>query len=144
VTSVEEKPGELTRPAPILTEDNKAYWKETVQGRFGVQRCTQCGRLQHPPRPMCPVCHSLEHWIVELAGIGVIHSFSLLHHPRHPAFTYPVIAVLVDLDEGIRVASNLVGTDPAEVRIGMPVQVSFAPARDDTAVPVFELRAVTA
>ena len=144
MTPVEGNPGEVTRPAPILTEDNKGYWYESARGRLGVQRCVQCGRLQHPPRPMCPVCHSLEQWIIELAGFGVIHSFSLLHHPRHPAFTYPVIAVLVDLDEGIRMASNLVCIDPAEVRIGMPVQVSFAPAKDDTAVPVFEPRTVTA
>jgi hypothetical protein len=137
VTAVESG---VTRPAPILTEDNEGYWTAARQGRLSVQRCAQCGRLQHPPRPMCPVCHSLDQRPVDLVGTGVVYSFSLLHHPQHPAFTYPVIAVLVDLDEGVRVASNLVGVDPADVRIGLPVQVSFAPAKDDTAVPVFEPR----
>jgi len=135
---------EVTRPAPILTEDNEGYWAEAAQGRLGVQRCAQCGRRQHPPRPMCPACHSLDQRIADVAGTGVVYSFSLLHHPQHPAFTYPVIAVLVDLDEGVRVASNLVGVDPADVRIGLPVRVSFAPAKDDTAVPVFEPRTVSA
>jgi uncharacterized OB-fold protein len=137
VTAIES---DVTRPAPIRTEDNDGYWTAAMEGRLGVQRCAQCGRLQHPPRPMCPACHSLDQRIVDLAGTGVIYSFSLLHHPQHPAFTYPVVAVLVDLDEGVRVASNLVGVDPSDVRIGLPVQVSFAPAKDGTAVPVFEPR----
>lgn len=137
----------MTRPAPTLTEDNVGYWTEAADGRLGIQRCTQCGRHQHPPRPMCPACHSVEQWIIDVSGTGVVYSFSLLHHPQHPAFTYPVIAVLVDLDPidghgGVRVASNLVGVEPADVRIGMPVQVTFAPAAGDTAVPVFELRPV--
>ena len=53
--------------------------------------------------------------IVDLAGTGVVYSYSILHHPQHPAFDYPVVAVLVDLDEGVRVVSNLVESPPEEV-----------------------------
>ena len=60
-----------------------------------------------------------------------------LHHPQHPAFDYPVLAVLVDLDEGIRIVSNLTDIDPADVRIGMRVEVAFADTDDGGAVPVF-------
>jgi uncharacterized OB-fold protein len=89
---------------------------------------------------MCPVCHSIEHKTVELAGTGVVYSYSILHHPRSPAFTYPVLAVLVELDEGIRILSNLVGTDPSDISIGLPVEVRFEPTRDGMAVPVFVRR----
>lgn len=125
------------RPAPILTEDNHAYWEAAREGRLVTQRCGRCGRLRHPPRPMCPTCHAVEHEIVDLAGTGVVYSYSILHHPQNPAFTYPVIAVLVDLDEGIRIVSNLIDIEPSQVRIGLPVQVRFEPTRDDMAVPVF-------
>jgi uncharacterized OB-fold protein len=87
---------------------------------------------------MCPSCHSLEHDVVELAGTGAVYSYAVLHHPRNPAFAYPLVVALVDLDEGIRMVTNLVGVGPAEVRIGMPVRVRFEPTTDDMAVPVFE------
>jgi uncharacterized OB-fold protein len=125
------------RPAPILTEDNHEFWDAAREGRLVAQQCRRCGRLRHPPRPMCPNCQALDHDIVDLAGTGVVYSYSLLHYPQHPAFTYPVVAVLVDLDEGIRIVSNLVGVEPHDVQIGMPVRARFAPTQGDMAVPVF-------
>jgi uncharacterized OB-fold protein len=128
----------LTRPAPIVTDDNQNFWEAARAGRLVAQRCRDCGRLRHPPRPMCPECHSIQLEIVELAGTGTIYSYAILHHPQHPAFTYPVVAVLVDLDEGVRIVSNLVGVDAPDVRIGAPVRVKFEATADDMAVPVFE------
>jgi uncharacterized OB-fold protein len=130
------------RPAPILTEDNQAFWDAAREGRLVTQRCARCGRLQHPPRPMCPSCHGLEQEVLDLAGTGVVYSYSILHHPQHPSFDYPVIAALVDLDEGVRILSNLVDIPPEDVRIGLPVQVRFEPTGDDMAVPVFGPRGV--
>jgi hypothetical protein len=87
---------------------------------------------------MCPECHSLDFEIIDLAGDGVVYSYAILHHPQNPAFEYPVLAALIDLDEGVRVLSNLVELDPSEIRIGMPVTVDFRPTRHDGAVPVFK------
>lgn len=128
----------MARPAPILTEDNHFFWDAAGAGRLVGRRCRGCGRLHHPPRPICPACHSLDHETVELGGVGTVYSYAVLHHPQHPRFTYPLVAVLVDLDEGVRVVSNLVGVEPADVRIGMSVRVTFAATADDMAVPVFE------
>ena len=89
---------------------------------------------------MCPDCRSLDLEMADVSGRGIVYSYSLLHHPRHPAFSYPVVAVLVDLEEGARVLSNLVGVEPADVRIGMEVQVTFAATADEAVVPVFEPR----
>ena len=85
---------------------------------------------------MCPHCGSLEVEVVELSGRGTVYSYALLHHPQHPAFEYPVVAVLVDLDEGIRLVSNLTDIDPSDVRIGMRVEVAFVDTAGG-AVPVF-------
>jgi hypothetical protein len=86
---------------------------------------------------MCPECRSLEVEVVTLSGRGSIYSYALLHHPQHPAFEYPVLAVLVDLDEGIRIVSNLVGVEPDDIRIGVPVQVEFVSTEGEHQVPVF-------
>jgi uncharacterized OB-fold protein len=132
--------GEIVRPAPILTEDNHFFWDAARDHRLVAQRCRDCGRLRHPPRPICPHCHSLEFVIVDLAGEGVVYSYAILHHPQNPAFDYPVIAALVELEEGVRVVSNLVDTDPSDIVIGMPVTVDYRPTRHDGMVPVFRPR----
>jgi uncharacterized OB-fold protein len=75
-----------------------------------------------------------------LSGRGVVYSYSILHHPQHPAFSYPVLAVLVDLEEGVRVVSNLVDVAPADIAIGMPVQVRFSKTAGGGCVPVFAPR----
>src|SRR3954447_5545239 len=102
----------MMRRAPVLTFDNEAYWRAATEGRLVAQRCRACAGLYHPPRPMCPRCHSLELAPTELSGDGVVYSYSILHHPQLASFDYPVIAVLVDLVEGVRIVSNLVGVDP--------------------------------
>jgi hypothetical protein len=130
----------VVRPSPILTEDNHGFWDAAREGRLVTQRCVGCGRLQHPPRPMCPSCHGLELEVVDLVGTGVVYSYSILHHPQHPSFDYPVVAALIDLDEGVRILSNLVDVPPEDVRIGMAVEVRFVPTRDEMAVPVFAPR----
>jgi len=132
----------VTRPAPVVTDDSEGFWTAVSDGRLVAQRCLACRRLRHPPRPMCPHCHSLEHELSDLAGTGTVYSYAVLHHPQHPAFSYPLVVALVDLDEGPRFVTDLVDVEPAEVRIGMEVEVVFAPTADDMAVPVFRPREV--
>jgi uncharacterized OB-fold protein len=128
---------EVTRPAPIVTDDSAAFWTAASESRLVAQRCADCGRYRHPPRPMCPVCHSLAADVVELSGRGTVYSYAILHHPQHPAFDFPVPIVLVDLDEGVRILSNLTGVAAVDIRVGMPVEVHFAPTADGMAVPQF-------
>jgi uncharacterized OB-fold protein len=125
------------RPPPIVTDDSAVFWDAAVGGRLVAQRCGGCGRLRHPPRPMCPYCHSLDVDVETLSGRGRVYSYAVLHHPQHPAFDYPVLAVLVDLDEGVRVVSNLTDVAPGDVRIGMPVGAHFVATAGGAAVPVF-------
>jgi uncharacterized OB-fold protein len=75
---------------------------------------------------------------LETAGTGTVYSYSLLHYPQNAAFDYPIVAVLVDLDEGPRILSAMPWLDPGAARIGMRVRVAFTPTRDGGQVPVFE------
>jgi hypothetical protein len=120
-----------------LTDDNAFFWEAAAEGRLVAQRCHECGRLRHPPRPMCPRCRSLEFEVVQLSGRGSLYSYAILHHPRHPAFDYPIIAALVDLEEGIRLVSNLSGVESADIEIGMELEVSFEATENGGAIPVF-------
>jgi uncharacterized OB-fold protein len=86
---------------------------------------------------MCPSCGSLEHDWVAAMGTGTVYSYSVLHHPQNPAFDYPIVAALVDLDEGVRLVTNLVEVAPTDVVIGMPVVVTFEATVNGAAVPVF-------
>jgi uncharacterized protein len=120
-----------------VTDDSAVFWDAAAEHRLVAQRCGSCGALRHPPRPMCPHCSSLQFGALELSGRGTLYSFAVLHHPQHPAFEYPVLAALVDLDEGIRMVSNLVNVDPTAIEIGMRLEVTFAATADDRSVPVF-------
>ena len=113
------------------------FWDAADEGRLVIQRCATCARWQHPPRPMCPECGSLDQAWAEVSGGGVVYSCSVLHHPQHPAFDYPVVAALVDLDEGVRLVSTVVGVDAGLVRIGQRVHVRFAPTTAGGQIPVF-------
>jgi uncharacterized OB-fold protein len=138
----DDTPEAPRRPGPIVTDDSAAFWDAAADQRLVAQRCGECGRLRHPPRPMCPTCHSLAIEVVPLSGRGTLYSYSVLHHPQHPAFDYPVLAALVDLDEGVRLVSNLTGVAPADIRIGMALEVDFEAREGGTFVPVFRPRAV--
>ncbi len=138
----EAQTGGALRPSPILTEDNRVFWEAAAEGRLVAQRCVGCSRLHHPPRPMCPVCHSLEFDVTELSGDATVYSYAFLHHPRSPHFTYPLLTALVELEEGIRLVTNLVGVEPAHVWIGMQVRVMFVPTAQGMSIPVFTPAAV--
>jgi len=86
---------------------------------------------------MCPHCHSLAVEVVTLSGRGTLYSYAILHYPQHPAFDYPVLAALVDLEEGVRIVSNLTRVAPADIRIGMPLELEFEPTAEGGRVPVF-------
>jgi uncharacterized protein len=125
------------RPHPIVTDDSAMFWDAAASGRLVVQACDDCGRLCHPPRPMCPQCGSLRRVARDASGSGTLYSYGILHHPQHPAFDYPVIAALVDLDEGVRLVTNLVDVERDDIRIGMRVVATFVPTVDDGQVAVF-------
>ena len=133
-------------PAPPATPDVAPpldaafFWAGAEQGELRIQRCASCGRLRHPPRPMCPYCRSLEHDYVVASGRGEVHSFVVHHHPPVPGRDGPFAVVLVALEEGTRIVGNLLDLAPEEVVIGMPVEVAFVRAEDGQMNPQWRQR----
>lgn len=124
-------------PAPTLHPDNEEYWQGVKRQELVLQRCKECGNWLHPPRPMCPECRSLETEWVPSAGRGTIHSWVTYRNSPHPGFKAPYSVVLVELEEGVRVVSNLVDVTPEEVSIGMPVEVVFDQVTEEVVLPKF-------
>ena len=103
--------------------DDAFFWEGVAQGKLLLQHCADCGRIRMPPGAMCPACHSLAWEARQASGRGTVHSWILSHHPTEPD-AEPRIVVLVDLAEGVRLISNLLG-QLEEVRPEMPVEVVF-------------------
>jgi uncharacterized protein len=115
----------MKRPAPIPIRDDQFFWEGVAAGELRLQRCASCGRMRHPPRPMCPFCRSLQFALERANGRGVVYSYVIPRHPAPPSSKEPPIVILVDLEEGVRLVSNLCGVAPNAVRNGMPVEVFF-------------------
>jgi uncharacterized OB-fold protein len=125
------------RPKPAITHDNRFFWEGVAQRELRIQRCNACQRLQHPPGPMCAGCHGLDLGWVLSQGRGSVYSFVSAHHPAVPPFEVPNLIVLVELEEGTRIVSNLVGVAREDVRIGLPVTVEFAEIEPGRLLPRF-------
>jgi uncharacterized OB-fold protein/acyl dehydratase len=125
------------RPRPALTQDNAFWFEGARQHRLLIQRCKRCGTLRHPPRPMCSECRSYEWDVVDAAGRGTVYSFVVNHYPQVPAFDYPLAVGLIELEEGTRLVANVSGVDPADIRVGMSVEVEWVDHDADLSLPAF-------
>ena len=114
-----------TRLGPSMSPDTQFFWDGLTEHRLLVQRCADCGELRHPPRPMCPSCNSLAWDTLESSGRGTVLSFVMPQHPTYPWFEYPYIVALVELEEGVRLVSNVIGATPDDTTIGMAVEVEY-------------------
>ena len=126
-------------PLPVPSEDNQTFWDYLNQGELRIERCAACGTMRHPPRPMCAECQSYEVEWVRVSGRGSVYSYIVTHQPIHPALVdkVPFATVIVELEEGPRLTTNLVDVAPAEIAIGMPVEVVFQRMNDQITLPLF-------
>lgn len=129
------------RVLPTVDPQNRQFWTSGVEGRLCIERCADCGTWIHPPTGFCYSCHSSSVQPTAVSGRGTIYSFTINHQPWFGDIG-PYCVVLVDLEEGsatqpLRITSNLLGTDPDDVAIGMPVEVFFLHC-DDVWLPQFQ------
>ena len=120
------RPSVLTRP----------FWDACKDGRLLFQRCGSCRAAVFDPALACRTCRSRDLVWEASAGRGEIYSWTLAHRPMSPKFTAPYAPVIVALDEGFRMVSNLVGCDDSALAVGLRVEVLFHPI-DDTVLPYF-------
>jgi len=136
--AVGAQPAKPSRLKPPMGHDNGWWWTEVAQkNHLPIQRCQACNKLRHPPRPMCDACGSLIWDSIAASGRGTLHSFTTVHYPQFPGYEYPIVAALVDLEEGERILSNLVGCDPSALRIGMRVECFIHTDEDGFKLPLF-------
>lgn len=128
-------------PTPASDRDTLPWWEAAAAHRLVVQRCTGCGRTRHPPGPTCPACHAFDHEWQELSGRGTVYTYTLVHRAFVPSLAarLPYVVAVIELEGagGARLLSNLVDVDPAAVRIGMPVAVTWEDMGPGLALPRF-------
>lgn len=135
-----DQAAKATRMPPIVSPDAEFFWQAADEERFVGERCGACQQFRFPPRPMCPHCHSLDREAVELSGRGTVHGWTIPRHPPPFGFSEAPIVAIIELEEGIRFVSNLVGVDYDAVTKDMEVEVCFEPTMKDHKVPVFRPR----
>ncbi|MFD9032685.1 bifunctional MaoC family dehydratase N-terminal/OB-fold nucleic acid binding domain-containing protein [Streptomyces sp. NPDC059567] len=125
------------RPRPVVNRDNAGFWEGVAAHRLLVQRCGDCATLRFPWLPGCNTCGSREWDTVEASGAGTVFSYVVMHHPPFPAFAPPYAVGLIELAEGVRIVSNVIGVPYDKVRIGMPVRLEFLRVDEELELPVF-------
>jgi uncharacterized protein len=125
---------------PVISHDTAFFWEGTAAGELRIQHCPSCGRLRHPPGPMCPACGAEKQDHVVAAGRGTVFSYVVHHAPKVPGKTLPFVVALVELDEGVRMLGELVDVDPATVAVGMPVEIALTRIDDDLTLPYWRPR----
>src|SRR6516165_8609654 len=128
------------RPLPELTPFNEWYWTSGSDGVLRIQGCEDCGRLIHPPVPICPYCRSRSSKPTAVSGRGTVVGYTVNAHQWHPAFPPPYVIANVALaeDPNVHLTTNIVGCEPSAVRVGLEVDVRFEQF-DDVWLPLFEL-----
>jgi uncharacterized protein len=134
-------------PAPT-NEDDVAFWAALRDGELRIQRCASCGVVRHPPRPVCARCGSTERGWETVSGAGEVWSFTIVHPPTLPAFAdrTPYGAVVVRLDEGVFLVSNVIDCAVGDLAVGMRVELALTriaadqSAGGDLVLPYFKRR----
>lgn len=125
------------RPRPNVTRDIAFYFEAAREHRLLIQQCKACGSLQHPPWPSCAKCGSFDMGHQAMSGRGEVYSFTVVHSPVVAPFKPPYNVVLVRLEEGVNVISEIRGVPNDQIRIGMQVEVDFVDVDAGMVLPVF-------
>ena len=126
------------RPAPVPDADSAPYWAAAHDGRLVVQRCERCGAYQLYARDRCLACRGPVAW-VEASGRGTVYSFTVIRQNYSRPFRdwIPYVVALVDLEEGPRLMTNIVGCAPEDVHVGLAVHATFEAVSDDAGIALF-------
>jgi uncharacterized OB-fold protein len=115
------------KPLPRIDEETRGFWEALARHELYFQRCRDCGTKRFYPRAVCPSCLSSATEWVRASGRGTVYSFTVTQQNQAPGFReeLPYVLAIVELDEGVRLMTNVVGCAPDAVRIGLPVEVVF-------------------
>jgi uncharacterized OB-fold protein len=123
-----------------VDEENRWFFEACARRELVLQRCGACGALRYYPRALCPKCLSSEAEYRRMSGRGRVYTFTVTHQNQAAGFRdeLPYVMAYVQLDEGPRILTNIVHTDPQTVKIGMPVEVVFEDFDEGLAMAKFQ------
>jgi uncharacterized OB-fold protein len=131
---------EYTGPLPVPTPETRPFWEAARRHELQIQACRACGTYLFFPRALCPRCFAADLEWRRVSGRGTLHTFTIVERGQRgfPLAT-PYVLAVVELAEGPRMMTNLVGIepDPAKIRIGMPVEVVFDDVTPEVTLPRF-------
>lgn len=135
----------IGKPVPAPDPDTQPFWDACKRHELMVQRCAQCGHTRFPPAAQCPHCGGRDAAWIKCSGHGRVFSWIVVVHPV-PKDVYgpdvPYAVALIDLEEGVRIASNIVGCDPQAIAADMAVEVRFDDVSAELTLPRFTPRKV--
>lgn len=123
----------LPRPTPL----SQPHWDGCRESVLRVQRCRDCGQYVFIPQPVCTNCLGEELEWVESSGLGTLYSYTIVERPQQPAFDVPYMPIIVEMEEGWHMLSNLPDVPKDEVGIGMPLEVCFVRMSEEITLPYF-------
>jgi hypothetical protein len=127
------------KPLPRVDEESRGWWEALARHELYFQRCRDCGTKRLYPRAVCTSCMSSATEWVRASGRGRVYTFTITRQNQAPGFReeLPYVLAIVELDEGPRLMTNVVGCAPDAVRIGMAVEVVFDDVTPDVTLPKF-------
>jgi uncharacterized OB-fold protein len=130
---------EWNKPLPTVVGETRPFWESCRRGDLVIQKCDSCNQYQFYPRGICANCWSNNFKWVKASGRGSVWSFTVTYQNRTPGFAedVPYVLALVELEEGVKMFSNVIECDPRDVKIGMAVEVTFVRANERVSVPYF-------
>ena len=118
---------QMSKPRPVPTPVSQPFWDALRDERVALQRCDECDQWVYYPRSRCPRCLSDRLTWTTVDGRGTVYTFTVAEQPTAPPFAdeVPQVLAVVELTEGVRVSTTLVGVDPGAVTVGLPVEPVF-------------------
>ena len=132
---------EYNKPLPGLDGLSGEFYAFCQQQDLHFQRCSDCQAFRHVPREMCPECNSFEWAWVRSSGRGTVYTWTVVVRALHPAFAdaTPMAPVVVEMEEGVRLLSNMLDCPPDALKIGMPVEIAYEVVTPEVTLPRFRL-----
>ena len=126
-------------PLPVMEGFSKEFYTWCKQRELRFQRCGACGTWRHVPREMCAACGSWEWAWTRSSGRGTVFTWTVIARALHPAFQHatPYAPAVIEMDEGVRLLSQLVDCAPDQLQVGMPVEVVFEDVTPEVTLPKF-------
>ncbi len=135
----DEKRPNYSKPLPHIDEENRPWWEALKRHELYLQKCRDCGAMRYYPRAQCPQCLSPRTEWIRSSGRGKVYTFTVTNQNQAPGFreSLPYVMAYVELDEGLKMLTNIIDCRPEQVRIGMPVEVVYEDVTPDVTLAKF-------